>query len=129
MTPSSPAMGANWHRRLQLLPLASLVAAFLLLYGQVLINLSRSWATDDNYSHGFLILPIVGYLVWERRGRLAATERSDCTIRNTDPGMRAIARSLPAINLKVDILCGVGRSERPPIAASIRYQQPKYAAR
>jgi exosortase len=68
-------MGASRHRRLQLLLLASLVAAFLVLYGQVLFDLSRNWATDANYSHGFLVLPIVAYLVWERRGRLVATER------------------------------------------------------
>jgi exosortase len=75
MTESSPGTGANRHRHLQLLPLAGLIAAFLLLYGRVLVDLSRAWATDANYSHGFLILPIAAYLIWERRGRLAATER------------------------------------------------------
>jgi exosortase len=68
-------MGLNWREHLPTLTLASLIAAFLLLYGQVLIDLFRTWGTDGNYSHGFLVLPIAAYFVWERRGRLAATER------------------------------------------------------
>jgi exosortase len=32
------------------------------------------WSNDANYSHGFLIAPLVGYFIWERRARLAATE-------------------------------------------------------
>jgi exosortase len=89
MTLRSPGMGANWHRRLQLLPLACLVAAFLLLYGRVLFELAGTWATDANYSHGFLVLPIVAYLVWERRGRLAATKR-----RPANAGLLIVAVSL-----------------------------------
>jgi exosortase len=32
----------------------------------------RDWAYDDNYSHGFLIVPLAVYLVWERRATLQA---------------------------------------------------------
>lgn len=46
--------------------------AFLVLYHQVLLKLVHDWATDDNYSHGFLIVPIAAYLIWERRAKLAA---------------------------------------------------------
>jgi exosortase len=52
--------------------IALLVASFALLYWRVLVSLVRAWATDDNYSHGYLILPLAAYLAWERRHRLAA---------------------------------------------------------
>jgi exosortase len=53
---------------------AALVAAagFALLYSHVLVKLVHDWATDDNYSHGFLIVPIALYFAWERRHALAA---------------------------------------------------------
>lgn len=31
------------------------------------------WAHDDNYSHGFIIVPLALYLAWERRDRIART--------------------------------------------------------
>jgi exosortase len=49
--------------------------SFLLLYAPVLARLVQDWAHDDNYSHGFLILPLALYFVWERRKRLAAIPR------------------------------------------------------
>jgi exosortase len=42
----------------------------LLVYWPVLAKLIGAWSSDENYSHGFLIVPIAGYLVWERRARL-----------------------------------------------------------
>ncbi|HYN08739.1 MAG TPA: exosortase A [Vicinamibacterales bacterium] len=47
------------------------IGSFLLLYAPILVRLGRDWAHDDNYSHGFLIIPIALYFVWERRERLA----------------------------------------------------------
>ncbi len=57
---------------------ALLVLGFGLLFWQVLVKLVSDWYHDDNYSHGFLIVPIAAYLVWERRERLksAATNPS-----------------------------------------------------
>jgi exosortase len=37
----------------------------------VLTTLVGAWASDENYSHGFLIVPVAGYFAWERRGQLA----------------------------------------------------------
>jgi len=51
---------------------ALLVLGFGLLYWQVIVKLVSDWYHDDNYSHGFLIVPIAAYFVWERRGRLKA---------------------------------------------------------
>jgi exosortase len=47
-------------------------AGFLLLYWRVIASLVRAWSTDDNYSHGFVIVPIALYFAWERRDRFAA---------------------------------------------------------
>jgi exosortase len=45
---------------------AAAVASFGLLFGPVLIRLARDWSTDDNYSHGYLIIPLAAYFVHER---------------------------------------------------------------
>ena len=55
----------------QLLAGGALLASFAILYRHVVVKLVHDWATDDNYSHGFLIVPIALYLAWERRQRLA----------------------------------------------------------
>ncbi len=49
------------------------LAAGLVLYWPVLVKLVHDWAYDGNYSHGFIIPPLVAYFVWERRGRLRQT--------------------------------------------------------
>ena len=57
------------------LELLLLLGAFAALYWGVVVKLVNDWATDDNYSHGFLIVPIALYLAWERRDQLVATPR------------------------------------------------------
>src|SRR5437667_12109547 len=49
---------------------ALVVAGFALLYRQVIVKLVMDWYNDDNYSHGFLIVPLALYFVWERREKL-----------------------------------------------------------
>ena len=52
---------------------AALVAlGVLILYFDVLAKLVSAWRTDDNYSHGFFIVPIAAYFAWERRQQVAA---------------------------------------------------------
>ena len=55
---------------LNILFLIGYIAAFGLLFHDALAKLVQDWATDDNYSHGFLIVLISLYLTWERRDRL-----------------------------------------------------------
>jgi exosortase len=43
------------------------LGAIVWLYRDVLSSLVRQWASDDNYSHGFLIIPLALYIAWERR--------------------------------------------------------------
>ena len=53
---------------------AALVAgAIVVTYWSVIRGLIDAWSTDDNYSHGFFIVPLAAYFAWERRHRLAAT--------------------------------------------------------
>ena len=56
-----------------------LIACFAFLYRQVIVDLVHDWSRDDNYSHGFLIVPVALYLAWERRIRFASTERRPST--------------------------------------------------
>jgi exosortase len=51
---------------------ALLTLGLFVLYWQVFRRLIDAWVVDGNYSHGFLIIPIAAYLVWERRARLQA---------------------------------------------------------
>lgn len=59
---------------------AALLASAGLLYAGVLLDLVRDWANDDNYSHGFLIVPIAAYLVWERRDALRRAPRAPSVV-------------------------------------------------
>ena len=47
-----------------------MAAAFGWLYHGVIAKLVYDWQHDDNYSHGFLIVPLALYFAWERRERL-----------------------------------------------------------
>jgi exosortase len=69
---------------------AALIAAgFVVLYWKVVASLVMAWYTDDNYSHGFLIVPLALYLAWERRDRFLAAE-----IRPSALGLVVVAGSL-----------------------------------
>jgi exosortase len=48
---------------------------FAILYRHVIVKLVHDWGADDNYSHGYLIVPVALYFVWERRPKLAAAAR------------------------------------------------------
>ena len=55
--------------------IAGLVAigvCFGIVYQHVIAKLVHDWSVDDNYSHGFLIVPIALYFVWERKEKLKA---------------------------------------------------------
>ena len=50
------------------------VSAVVWLYRDVLSSLVRQWASDDNYSHGFFIIPLALFFAWERRHLLSRAE-------------------------------------------------------
>jgi len=47
------------------------LAALAWLYWQPVYGMVLEWYSNENYSHGFLIPIISGYLVWERREKVA----------------------------------------------------------
>jgi exosortase len=67
---------------------------FFALYSMVLASLVRDWMNDGNYSHGFLIVPLAGYFVWERRAKLA-----ELPTRPTWAGLPVIAASIGVLVL------------------------------
>ena len=58
------------------------IAALLLagavgwLYAGVAPGLVRHWASDDDYSHGFFVVPLALFFAWERRDALRRASRS-----------------------------------------------------
>jgi exosortase len=73
----------------KLLAGGALLASFAILYRHVIVKLVHDWATDDNYSHGFLIVPLAIYLASERRQRL-----SDLTPRPSATGLLVVLASV-----------------------------------
>ena len=61
------------------LAVAALIAALVWLYGRVVAGLVTQWGADDNYTHGFLVIPLAGYFVYERRRELASARREPST--------------------------------------------------
>jgi len=71
------------------IPLSIASICFLILYYQVIYQMILDWANDDNYSHGFLIPVIAGYLIWQDRERL-----SDIHIKPSNSGIIFLILSL-----------------------------------
>ncbi len=66
-----------------------LAGAVLWMYGGILSSLARQWASDDNYSHGFFVVPLALYFMWERRAELRAAP-----LASSVTGLLVIALSL-----------------------------------
>jgi len=49
-----------------------LLAAFMATNYPVLSGLVKTWSSSDDYSHGFLIIPLSAYMLWQNRAALAA---------------------------------------------------------
>jgi len=54
----------------QLVLYGALLACFAILYRNVIVKLIHDWSVDENYSHGYLVIPVALYFVWDRRERL-----------------------------------------------------------
>ena len=55
--------------RHNLVTLALVGSGLLVTYWTVMAGLIDAWSTDDNYSHGFFIVPLAAYYAWERRAQ------------------------------------------------------------
>lgn len=62
----------EWRR--QIVPISVFLAAFALLYAGAIQGMVLDWYHDENYSHGFLIPLVSGYLVWQRLDDLREVE-------------------------------------------------------
>ena len=66
-----------------------LIASVGLAYGHVIRDLVRDWASDGNYSHGFLVVPFAAWVASDRRRELARTR-----VRSSLAGAIVVALSL-----------------------------------
>ncbi len=72
--PGRPALPGTAERAL-LIGSAVLTLAFVAVaYAHTAHSLARAWIHNSNYSHGFLILPIALFLVWNQRKSLGRIE-------------------------------------------------------
>ena len=81
--PSTAISPSQW------LLLALLIASFLIAYFPVWKGLVRTWYNSDDYSHGFFIVPLCAFIIWQKRNILAETP-----IRSSSWGLAVIIFSL-----------------------------------
>lgn len=53
--------------RRSVLAVAAVAVAIAGLYAGTLASLVRQWGSDDDFSHGFFVIPLAAYFLWERR--------------------------------------------------------------
>ena len=52
------------------------ITTLILVYLPVIYELILTWYGDSNYSHGFLVPVVSGYLIWKKRQELSEIEKS-----------------------------------------------------
>jgi exosortase len=52
---------------------AAVAVAIVVLYSATLSSLVKHWASDDDFSHGFFVVPLAAYFLWERRDAFRRT--------------------------------------------------------
>jgi exosortase len=85
--PASP--GESRPPWLEWLAFGGVVCAFAALYFKPFVDLAGIWLSDENVSHSLLLIPIIAWLVWTRRDRLAVAPRRPSTL-----GLVVVAGSL-----------------------------------
>jgi exosortase len=53
-------------------PLTMVSGSFIWLYNETIVKLIGDWSNNPNFSHGFLIPFISGYMIWTRREELSS---------------------------------------------------------
>ena len=56
------------------LPLVLVLGCLVFSYWGIVQEMVKQWLSNEDYSHGLLIIPIAAYLVWQRRSQLKAAE-------------------------------------------------------
>jgi exosortase D (VPLPA-CTERM-specific) len=67
-------MKSEAHSRTALFAAVALPIGFLIIYWPTLQELVNQWLGNEDYSHGLLIIPIVAYLIWQKRTELKKVE-------------------------------------------------------
>lgn len=76
------------------LAILAALLGFGLAYWRVIEKLVYDWGHDDNYSHGFFILPLALYFAWERREAVRTTPARPSAL-----GLLTIAGSLAVLTI------------------------------
>ena len=87
------------------------LACFLILFRHTIADLVQDWLKDDNYSHGFLIVPLALYFAWERRHKLAQAEHQPSfwgAIFFVPAIIAAVLNMHPFVNRVAMLLCILG---------------------
>jgi exosortase len=74
-----PATSAAGGSGFAYLPLVVLAGSVALLYAPVLARLVGQWYSDPEYSHGFLVPLISGFVLWRKRDLIAKTPSQPST--------------------------------------------------
>src|SRR3569832_2502073 len=69
--PTAPDGGRGHVWRAPLAMVSVAVLAVIGFYWETVASMVAIWSRSEIFSHGFLILPISLFLVWQRRGELA----------------------------------------------------------
>lgn len=64
------------HKKSTIFLLIALLFCFIAAYLPVLKSLIHAWATSDDYSHGFFILPLCLYVAWQKKDKLCRIDKS-----------------------------------------------------
>lgn len=72
-----------------LVTIVLVASGVLLAFWPVMTGLIGAWSTDDNYSHGFFIVPLAAYFAWERRAQFERAE-----VRPSLAGLAVVALSM-----------------------------------
>jgi exosortase len=70
-TPATRILKSGDWVRTNWMPLLVTAALFIMLYTSNFAKLFEDWRDDENYSHGFIVPLVFGWMLWQRREKLS----------------------------------------------------------
>src|SRR5690606_23025913 len=72
MAEATPALQKESSRReIPWVTLGWLAFLISLLFFSVITGMVKEWSDEEDMGHGFFVLPVVAYIIWQRRDELA----------------------------------------------------------
>jgi exosortase len=108
---SSQSLSENSWSLQKIAALLLVVVCFLILFRDIIVELVQDWMHDDNYSHGFLIVPLALYFAWERRRKFSMAEPAPSfsgAILFAPAVLAAVLNMHPFVNRLSMLLCIIG---------------------